>query len=63
MDGDTQKEALVNAKKAAGDYLEALIEDGRPIPLSIFLSNEASQNFKAGQSEGYFVEEIKITLR
>ncbi|MDP2743515.1 MAG: type II toxin-antitoxin system HicB family antitoxin [Dehalococcoidia bacterium] len=33
VDGDTEQEALANAKEATILYLECLIEDGSPIPL------------------------------
>ena len=33
MDGDTEQEALDNAKLTAKDFLEIMIEDGIPIPL------------------------------
>jgi predicted RNase H-like HicB family nuclease len=63
MDGESQKEALDNAIKAARDYLEILIEDGMPIPLSIFPAQISSQYFEGTQQDGYFIEEIKINIR
>jgi predicted RNase H-like HicB family nuclease len=63
MDGDTQKEALDNARKAAKDYLEILIEVGMSIPLSILPADKTSQYSEADHTEGYFIEEIKINFR
>jgi predicted RNase H-like HicB family nuclease len=40
MDGETEKQALDNARKTAKDFLEIMIQEGRPIPLSILTWEE-----------------------
>jgi predicted RNase H-like HicB family nuclease len=63
MDGETEKEALVNARKTAKDFLEIMIEDGIPIPLSIFNWEEAKKLPDSKPKEGYFEEEITVNLK
>jgi predicted RNase H-like HicB family nuclease len=62
MSGDTEQEALENARKTAKDFLEIMIQEGIPIPLSILPWHGAK---KSGgiQKEGYYSEDITITLR
>jgi predicted RNase H-like HicB family nuclease len=60
MDGETEKEALENARETAKDFLQIMIQDGIPIPLSILTWEEAK---KLPEREGYYEEEIIINLK
>ena len=63
MDGDTVQEALENARKTAQDFLEIMIQDGIPIPLSILSGDEMKKLPVAfRKEEGYYTEEITINL-
>ena len=62
MDGDSEKEALENARKTAKDFLEIMIRDSIPIPLSILTREEAKRLPASKQKEGYYEEEIVINL-
>ena len=42
--GDTEEEAIQNAKDAATAYLQSLIEHGDPIPVGIEIEEEACRN-------------------
>lgn len=57
--GDTATEALNNAKKTAKDFLEIMIEDGTPIPLSILAADTTR---KLPAKKGAQDEEITINL-
>jgi predicted RNase H-like HicB family nuclease len=63
MDGETEKEALENARKTAQDFLEIMIHDGIPIPLSILTWKEAKVIPDSKPKEGYYEEEITINLK
>ena len=63
MDGDTEKEALENVRKTAKDFLEIMIQDGIPIPLSILSQDEAKKLSGANDKKGYYTEEITINLQ
>ena len=63
MDGETDKEALENARKTAKEFLEIMIHDGIPIPLSILNWEEARKLPDSKQKEGYYEEEITINLK
>ena len=63
MDGDTEQEALENVRKTAKDFLEIMIQDGIPIPLSILSRDEAKKLSGARNKEGYYTEEITISLQ
>jgi predicted RNase H-like HicB family nuclease len=63
MDGETEKEALENAREAAREFLEIMIQEGRPIPLIILSWEEAQKLPDYRQKEGYYEEEITIKLK
>ena len=63
MDGSTKKEALDNARETAKDFLTIMIRDGIPIPLSILTWEEAKKLPGSKEKEGYYVEEIVISLK
>ena len=58
MGGDTEEEALKNARDAAIAYLESLIAHGDPIPLDIMELEEAKTTLQ--DSKSYHLEEVKI---
>ncbi len=62
MGGDTEQEALENARKTAKDFLEIMIQDGIPIPLSILSWDEAKKLPSTHNKGGYYAEEITINL-
>ena len=61
MDGDTEQEALDNARKTAKQFLEIMIQDNIPIPLSI--SWDKAKKLPSGHKEGYYTENITIDLQ
>ena len=63
MGGDTEQEALENALKTAKDFLEIMIQDGLPIPLSILSWDEAKRLPGTHNKEGYYTEDITINLQ
>lgn len=63
MDGDTEEEALNNARICARDFLEIMIQDGIPIPLSIISTDEVKKLQGASNKEGYYTEEITVNLK
>ena len=64
MDGETEKEALDNARKTAKDFLEIMIHDHVPIPLSILTLDEAKKlPGSRTKNEGYYEEEIIVNLK
>jgi predicted RNase H-like HicB family nuclease len=62
MDGDTEEEALNNAKLTAVDFLKIMIEEGIPIPVSAVISGRSRKANNAGE-KGYHDEEITINLQ
>ena len=44
MDGDTEQEALKNARLAAKDFIEIMIEDNLPIPLCVITGISAGRS-------------------
>ena len=63
MSGDTEREALENARKTAKDFLEIMIQDGLPIPLSILSWDEAKKLPGIHNKESYYTEDITINLQ
>jgi predicted RNase H-like HicB family nuclease len=63
MDGDSEKEALENARKTAKEFLEIMIRENIPIPLSILTREEAETLPFSQQTDGYYLEEIVINLK
>ncbi len=63
MDGETEKEALDNARDTARNFLEIMIKSNIPIPLSILTREEAEKLPTSQQTEGYFEEEIVVNLK
>jgi predicted RNase H-like HicB family nuclease len=63
MDGDSEKEALENARDTAKEFLEIMIRDGIPIPLSRITRDESKKLSVSKQKEGYYEEEIVINLK
>lgn len=63
MDGETEKEALKNARQAAHAFLKIMIQDEIPIPL-VIVSREGAKKLPGKQDkEGYYLEEIVIDLK
>jgi predicted RNase H-like HicB family nuclease len=62
MDGDTELEALKNARLTAKDFLEIMIQDGIPIPLSILSSKESEPLIGLKKKKGYYLEEITVNI-
>jgi predicted RNase H-like HicB family nuclease len=56
VDGDTEQEALQNAKDAAVAYLESLIKHGDPIPLKV-VKREYKTN---SQGVSHYIEKLQI---
>jgi predicted RNase H-like HicB family nuclease len=63
MDGDTEKEALENARKTAKDILEIMIRKNIPIPLSVLTWEDVKKLPDSQKKEGYYEEEITIHLK
>ncbi len=62
MPGDTQPEALDNAKEAAALMLKCMIEDGDPIPIDVIVP--AQEGLIANVQDHAFssLEEIQVNL-
>jgi predicted RNase H-like HicB family nuclease len=63
MDGCTEKEALDNAKKTAKDFLNIMIRDCIPIPLSILTWKDINKLPGSREKETYHIEEITLKIR
>ena len=63
MDGDTEEEALRNARDTAADFLSIMVRDGMPIPLSILSQDDARRLPKSQDQKGHRTEEITISLQ
>ena len=62
MDGDTEAEALENARLTAIDFLRIMIEEGIPIPISTLVYDK--EPGKATIAEpGYYEEDLIISLQ
>ncbi len=61
VDGDTEAEALKFGREAARLHLEAMIEDGDPIPLSIVEMKETKPTGKSGKN--YHVVAIRVDCK
>jgi predicted RNase H-like HicB family nuclease len=61
MDGETEEEALNNAKLTAGEFLRIMIEDGIPIPVSTLVRTK-KRSTTAVDKKGYFEEDISVSL-
>jgi hypothetical protein len=63
MDGETEKEALENARKTAQDILGIMIRKNIPIPLSVQTFEDEKTLPESKKKEGYYEEEITVTLK
>jgi predicted RNase H-like HicB family nuclease len=61
MDGDTEEEALENARLTAKDFLSIMIEKGIPIPISSMTKDEEKPAEITAHS-GYYEEEIILNI-
>jgi predicted RNase H-like HicB family nuclease len=61
-DGDTEEEALNNAKSTAVEFLRIMIEDGILIPVSVLTRDEDKALTKADK-KGYYEEALIVNLR
>ena len=59
--GETEEEAVRNAKDAASAYLESLMKHGEPIPIGIIVRREgkSTPNLPASQAS-YHTEDLKV---
>lgn len=62
MPGDTQQEALDNAREAAALMLKCMIEDGVPIPIDIIAPEKKSLTANGRDHIFSGLEEIQVTL-
>ncbi len=62
MPGDTQKEALDNAKEAAALMLKVMIEDGDPIPIDVLIPGKAGVVKDLLNQAFSSLEEIQVNL-
>ena len=59
--GDTEQEAVQNAKDAAIAYLESLIKHGDPIPLGIIMrETPQEQQYSTAKVFSHHTEELKV---
>ena len=56
MDGDTEEEALENARLGAKDHIEVMIENNLPIPLCLMTGKHQTKT----NAKGYYEEEIIV---
>jgi len=62
MPGDTQQEALDNAKEAAALMLKCMIEDGDPIPIDIIIPEKEGLLASVRDHTFSSLEEIQVSL-
>lgn len=62
MDGETEKEALDNARLTAKDMLVIMIEEGIPIPISTLIWDKNNKSDFVND-KGYYEEEIILNLQ
>ncbi len=62
MPGDTQKEALNNAKEAAALMLKTIIEDGDSIPLDVIIPQKERPVSVLSKKAVSSLEEIQVNL-
>jgi predicted RNase H-like HicB family nuclease len=60
MPGDTQQEALNNAKEAAALFLKSMIEDGDPIPIDVIAPVKGHKVADTLNNTFSSVEEISV---
>jgi predicted RNase H-like HicB family nuclease len=58
--GDTEKEALQNAKDAAAAYLQSLVVHGDPIPVGITISGETDTSLHSTKSSFRYTEDLQV---
>ena len=63
MDGDTEEEALNNARLTAQDMLKIMIKDGIPIPISLLIYDKTKNTAALTKRKGYYEEEIIVQLQ
>jgi predicted RNase H-like HicB family nuclease len=63
MDGDTEAEALKNARLAAGEMLTIMIKKGIPIPVSKLIPGNNKADATLADEKNYYEEEIDIDLK
>ena len=54
--GDTEEQALQNARDAASAYLESLIKHGDPIPVGVIIREEAKETTSAA----YYTQDLTV---
>ena len=62
MDGDTEEEALNNAKLTAQDMLRIMVQEGIPIPVGILIYDKDKDAAAVADKKGYYEEEITVNL-
>jgi predicted RNase H-like HicB family nuclease len=62
MPGDTQQEALDNAKEAAVLMLKCMIEDGTSIPIDVVIPEKKSVTVKVHDHTFSSLEDIEISF-
>ena len=62
MPGDTQQEALDNAKEAAVLFLKSMIEDGDPIPIDVIAPAKGRISGNTLNSVFSAIEEIRVDV-
>jgi predicted RNase H-like HicB family nuclease len=62
MPGDTQKEALENAKEAAALMLKVMIEDGESIPIDVIVPPKEHNKARLSNQAISSLEEIQVKL-
>ncbi|MEA1994884.1 MAG: type II toxin-antitoxin system HicB family antitoxin [Campylobacterota bacterium] len=61
-DGDTEQEALQNAKDAATAYLSSLIKHDDPIPVGIIVSKKAETIPSISEYPVSYIEDLAIAV-
>ncbi len=61
-DGNTEQEALQNAKDAATAYLSSLIKHGDPVPVGITVSKKAETIPSTSEYPVSYIEDLAIAV-
>ena len=58
--GETEAEALDNARGAAIAYLESLVKHGEPIPVGMAIGHEKQRNSVPTERATYHTEDLRV---
>ena len=60
--GETEEEALQNARDAATAYLASLIKHGDPVPVGVFMREETEEKIYPPTNPGIrYTEDLKVS--